>query len=138
MPARKSKSEHLLHGSWNRAAGNVFSAAKATATGVPPMPPDMDDIAKGCWEHICRCRASWLAVGDGLALRHLCELWSLRAAAYAILRDNPTDKNARCSFVQFGVEFSKLAGKFGLTPADRARLGEADVLEWDPAAEFIS
>ena len=110
----------------------------ATATGVPPMPADLDPVAKGTWEWICRTRANWLAISDGLALRHLCELWSLRTATMAILRENPTDRGARVSFQMYGAEFSKLAAKFGLTPQDRARLGEAAADEFDPAAEFIA
>lgn len=139
MPgARKPKSEHLLDGTWGRAAGNAPSAAMATATGVPPMPMDMDPVAKGCWEFVCRTRANWLAISDGLALRHLCELWSIRTASFAAWRANPADRQARLAFVQSGVEFGKLAARFGLTPQDRARLGEVTPAEFDPAAEFVS
>ncbi|MCC6492153.1 MAG: hypothetical protein IT424_03935 [Pirellulales bacterium] len=138
MPGpRKPKSEHLKDGTWNRAAANTASAAMATATGAPPMPADLDDVATGVWELVCRTRANWLAISDGLALRHLCELWSLRAATYKRLKRNPADKAARVAFQQYGAEFGKLAGKFGLTPADRARLGEADADAFDPAAEFV-
>jgi phage terminase small subunit len=121
---RKPKSEHLIDGTWNRAAANGPSAAAKTANHCPPMPADLDDVAKGVWEHVCKTRANWLALSDGLALRHLCELWSLRSATMAILRDNPTDRGARVSFQQYGAEFAKLCGKFGLTPQDRARQGE--------------
>jgi phage terminase small subunit len=102
------------------------------------MPADLDPHAKGCWEFVCRTRANWLAISDGLALRHLCELWGLRAAAFAVLKENPTDKNARCAFTSFGVEFVKLAARFGLSPLDRDRLGDTDPEEWDPAADFVS
>jgi phage terminase small subunit len=138
MPApRKPKSEHQLDGTWERAVANAPSAAKATATGLPPMPADLDPIAKGCWELICKTRANWMAISDGLALRHLCELWALRAATFKVLKKNPTDKLARTAFNQYGVEFSKMAARFGLTPQDRARLGEIDLDEFDPAAEFV-
>lgn len=128
MPGRppKPKSEHLIDGTWNRAAANTASAAMKTATGLPPMPADLDDVAKGVWELVCKTRANWLAISDGLALRHLSELWSLRTAAMAILRQDPTDRAARLAFKEYGGEFSKLCGKFGLTPQDRARLGEVD------------
>jgi phage terminase small subunit len=137
MPARKSPSEHKLDGTWDRAAANGPSRAMATATGVPPMPVDLDPIAKGVWELICKTRANWLAISDGLALRHLCELWSLRMRAFAVLKDDPTDKLARTAFYQYGGEFTKFCGRFGLTPADRAKLGDIDPDEYDPALEFI-
>ncbi len=140
MPGRprKSESDHRLDGTWNRAAANVPSAAMATATGSPPCPADLDPIAKGTWEFVCRCRANWLAISDGLALRHLCELWSLRAATMSILTADPTDKAARIAFQQYGSEFAKLCGKFGLTPLDRSRLGEISPEDYDPAAEFVT
>lgn len=121
---RKSKSQHMADGTWDRAASNRPSGAAMTANGVPPMPTDLDPIAKGVWELVTKTRANWLAISDGLALRHLCELWSLRQATLAILQKDPTDKNARVSFQQYGGEFAKLCGKFGLTPLDRDRLGE--------------
>jgi hypothetical protein len=136
---RKPKHQHQLEGTWNRAVANAPSGAMGTATGCPPMPADMTDpIARGCWEFICKTRANWLAISDGLALRHLCELWGLRAAALVVLKDQPTDKNVRCAFVSYGVEFTKLSARFGLTPQDRERLGVVSEGQYDPAAEFIA
>ena len=102
------------------------------------MPKDLDPVAQGVWELVCRTRANWLAISDGLALRHLSELWSLRAATMAILRDTPTDRAARVAFQQYGAEFSKLAGKFGLTPQDRARLGDKTDDEFDPVTKYLT
>ena len=42
------------------------------------------------------------------------------------------------AFVSYGVEFSKLSARFGLTPADRAKLGDVDPLAFDPALEFLA
>lgn len=102
------------------------------------MPQGMDNTARAMWRNVVRTRGDWLAESDGPALRSLCEAWSLRCSCLKAIKADPTDKLTRTAFVQYQQECLKLFGRFGMTPTDRARLGEQSAEEIDPAAEFIA
>lgn len=102
------------------------------------MPQGMDNAARAMWRFVVATRGDWLAESDGPALRSLCETWSLRCQCKKVLASDPTDKNTRCSFNDYQSDCLKLFAKFGMTPTDRARLGEQSAEDVDPAAEFIA
>jgi phage terminase small subunit len=54
----------------------------------------------------------------------LCMAYELMRRCEAKLREDATDKDARCSWGAYAGLFSSMGAKFGLTPSDRARLGE--------------
>lgn len=76
------------------------------------------------WDRVASTRAVWLASSDAEALRALCDLWQLRMQVLPELLESPADKNLRIAFNNYTRQFLTLAAKFGLTPSDRARLGE--------------
>ena len=59
---------------------------------------------------------------DRDALLVTAETWAALQDAIVAMQCNSLDKNVRCAFVQLQEAWSKWAGKFGLTPADRAKL----------------
>lgn len=95
-------------------------------TGGEPLrkPDDLDEIAADHWDMICQKRAAWLAGTDAPALETLCWLWSAWRRLRALWMADLNDKNTRCNALAAEAEWSKLAARFGLSPSDRARLGE--------------
>lgn len=128
---------HQAEGTY-RADRHAGSVAKSTGGNVPQMPVDLSKVAAAMWRFVIAERGDWVAVSDGPALRSLCETWELRSKCHAVLAGDPTDKDTRCSFIQYQADCMKLFARFGMTPTDRARLGEQSAEEIDPAAEFIA
>ncbi|MAT71351.1 MAG: hypothetical protein CMJ58_17715 [Planctomycetaceae bacterium] len=131
--------EHQLHGTESVSVHARPSVAMQTATGNLPAPPDdLDADALELWTLVATTRTAWLSESDAPALKSLCECWSLRQRAYAALADDATDKLARCAFTAYQQCFDRLAARFGLTPSDRARLGEKTEDAFDPAAKYLA
>lgn len=128
---------HELNGTY-RADRHSGSVAKSTGGKIPPMPQGMDNTARAMWRSVVSTRGDWLAESDASALRSLCEAWALRCKCQKLVQADPTDKLKRTAFVQYHQECLKLFARFGMTPTDRARLGEQSAEEIDPAAEFIA
>ena len=128
---------HQTDGTY-RADRHAGSVAKSTGGTTPVMPSDLTDAQAEMWRFVIAERGDWIAVSDGPALRSLCETWELRCKCQDLLQGDPIDKDTRCSFVQYQADCMKMFARFGMTPADRARLGEQSHEDVDPAAEFIA
>lgn len=63
-----------------------------------------------------------VSASDSPMLVLLCETWGLCLSSLKQVQASPTDKVARTAFVSYSQLFDRLACRFGLTPADRARL----------------
>ena len=114
-----------------------ISHSVASTTGLPPKPRGMAKAASKCWDHIIDTRKDWISDSDGLTLQHMCEIWSLRGEAVKRLKEDPHNKDARCALRDWSQIFMQVAGRFGLTPSDRAKLGEEIADAKDNAADFI-
>ncbi len=128
---------HQAEGTY-RADRHGHSVAKSTGGQHPVMPSDLTDSQAEMWRFVIAERGDWVAVSDGPALRSLCENWELRSKCHSLLVVDPTLKDARCSYIQYQADCLKLFARFGMTPTDRARLGEQSAEDIDPAAEFIA
>jgi phage terminase small subunit len=128
---------HETEGTY-RADRHAGSVAKSTGGRAPKAPEGLDAVAQEMWRFVVAERGDWIAESDGPALQLLCETWSLRCRCKEALFGNPTDKDTRCSFIQYQADCMKMFARFGMTPTDRARLGEQSAEELDPAAEFIA
>ena len=129
---------HQIEGTWREDRHGIPSVASRTGDGLPAKPASLDAVATSLWEFVCTERKDWLSTSDGPALAALCEAWSLRAKALDILQADPTEKGTRIAFATYHTIAEKLLAKFGMTPTDRARMGEITTDEYDPAAEFIA
>lgn len=87
-------------------------------------PDDLPEHAGWLWDEITRHRAAWLCGSDAACLQTLCMAFEFMRRAEAKLMADPTEKNARCAWASYQAVFANLGAKFGLTPSDRARLGE--------------
>jgi phage terminase small subunit len=128
----------LLEGDYREDRHGQPSQAMATATGAPRMPGGLDDVGRELWEHVVSQQKNYLSESDATALAALCQLWSLRSRTLAMANRRPVDKDIRCSFLGYHNAAEKLLAKFGMTPSDRAKLGEVSPQDFDPAAEFIA
>lgn len=128
----------LLEGDYREDRHGQPSIAMATADGTPKCPGLLDEVGDELWETICTQQKNYLSTSDATALFALCQLWSLRAETLRMLDDDPTERYARAAFIAYHNAAEKLMAKFGLTPSDRARLGEVSPQEFDPAKEFIA
>lgn len=100
--------------------------SRGPTTGGEPLrkPDDLRPDASWLWDEVTSLRGPWLCSSDAAALRALCDAYGLMRACEPRLVADPTDKAARCAWSAYRGVFTKLAGKFGLTPSDRAKLGE--------------
>lgn len=101
-------------------------AGRGPAQGGEPLqkPDGLGEHGSWLWDEVARTRRAWLCASDAAALRALCDAYQLMRRCEPALRDDPTDKNARCAWSAYHAVFRQLGAAFGLTPSDRARLGE--------------
>lgn len=113
--------EHIDAGSYRADRHGPIPDA---AEGVPTMPRDLDTTARACWKAVVGDLVSrGLARQiDTLALRQLCELWSLYRAALKLAKKSPTDKDVRCAVLAYRQAWEAIARRFGLTYGDRQKL----------------
>lgn len=117
-----------------RAAGNPGKrhlpepTATVAALTEPPEPPDsLGDRGRQAWADLWQQGRQWFAATDALALSMLCHAVDEQDAIRALLRADPGDFHARTALRALNAEILKLASSCGLTPADRSRLGFAEV-----------
>jgi phage terminase small subunit len=87
-------------------------------------PDDLPEHADWLWGEITSKRAAWLCGSDAATLHTLCMAYHFMRKAETLLLVDSTEKNARCAWTAYASTFASLGARFGLTPSDRARLGE--------------
>lgn len=103
---------------------------------VESVPVSLGSVGAEMWQQ-CRARAPWVAESDKPTLLMLCEKWERRAELMARLSTEDdvlyTDKGYAYANPRVGMlstvenEIGKLLGVLGFTPADRTRMGLAEV-----------
>ena len=94
------------------------------ASGKPEPPTDLEEGGKALWESIIAEHAARKTLGtiDTAALGKLCQTFDICEAARKLAKRNPTDKDARCSYLGYLAACDKLGAKFGWTASDRANM----------------
>jgi P27 family predicted phage terminase small subunit len=98
--------------------------------GEPREPPEKPARVKGeaakVWSELSKSLAGVLRESDGHLLADLCFAWAqLRRCQTELSKHNPGDTKYQRTLICFGIcsdKVNKLAGLFGLTPSDRAKL----------------
>lgn len=92
--------------------------------GAPTKPKKFGPDESECWDRVIAQWKGTSVVGaiDTAALVACCEMWGLYRQAVKLAQDCPTDKDSRCSATGYLQAFERLAGKFGMTPHDRASM----------------
>jgi phage terminase small subunit len=99
--------------------------AQAPKAEGEPVRPDFEDAeASALWD----ATVPWLVEkgiagkSDSAALQAMCEAWGLYRKSYEKALAKPWDKDYRIAAISYLSQFETWASRFGLTPADRARL----------------
>lgn len=125
---RKPTAAKVLDGSYRADRdGPIDGVVKGAGAPVPPA--DMTDAARAYWDRLCPqlVKAGVACESDSDALALLC-WWLAQLAAIqqtiAALRASGAGSVGKL-YIEAGIatdKVDKLAGKFGLTPSDRAKL----------------
>jgi phage terminase small subunit len=92
--------------------------------GEPIRPRGLTKDERWLWDSVVLAYRGTgvLATIDTAALLSACELWSLYRSALAIVKLDPTDKEARIAVISYWTSFERAASRLGLNPSDRARM----------------
>lgn len=126
-----------LEGGYRPSRHDGRNHASLTDDPPPDRPAHMEGLAATVWDYVVATRSNWLAPSDRMALEHLCDLWVLRTEALTRYRADANSREARTAFRDWSAMFVQVASRFGLTPSDRARLGEEVTENNDTVAEFL-
>lgn len=94
--------------------------------GTEPVKPELDDVASSVWDLVVTCLpADAKSSMDSPALAGMCQWYSRYVSLMQRLQDAAGEKDeyrliVMCS--QAWKQFEGAAGRFGLTPVDRAKL----------------
>lgn len=113
-----------------------------------PVPPNLGPAGAELWEAVTSAATAWLAPSDSLTLLMLCELYDRRdqmkrelaAGEFLIMR--PDGHLVGNPLVQMLAtvekQITELAASLGLTPADRTRMGLAEVKAKNAFEELLA
>jgi P27 family predicted phage terminase small subunit len=131
---RKPIALKILDGTY-RADRDGPAGASVPAGGAPEPPPDLAGEARAFWGQVVPglCARGVAAACDAPALACMCQWWAryrrfgemLDQSAGAPAEEAPTPANLYRLVLNTGIawsNFDKIACRFGLTPADRAKL----------------
>lgn len=123
--------------------------ALAPADGIPSAPATLGDAGRAAWQRLWAAGRAWLSPAVDLdIMTRLCEAHDERAALRAELaatgyivpgshgqpRPNPLIRTLR----ELEAQMTRWEGLCGFTPADRARLGYAEVKRQSKLDELMS
>ena len=125
----------------------ALASVAALAAAVDPAPVHLDDDGRALWDLVSRA-AVWLAPSDLPTLTLLCELADRRAVFVALLEEsgpvlaNPSGRLVANPIVGMLSTLERqivdLSSLLGLTPADRTRLGVAEVKATSALEDMIN
>jgi len=106
--------------------------------GSPVELPGLDAVGKDLYQRLLPhfTQVAGAAECDSFQIFALCAAWSLYRAALKEAQSDATDKTFRAAVTAYHRQFDSLAARFGLTPADRAKL-ESPAAPPDEDAEFF-
>lgn len=120
----------------------------ALAPLADSLTPDLGPDGLSLWESVTQAARAWLAPSDSPTLLLLCELYDRRAMFVEHLRADgplimrPDGHMVANPIVQMLATTEKqivdLASSLGLTPADRTRMGLAEVKAQNAFEEMLS
>lgn len=147
MPAGrppKPTALHKLHGTYREDRhGERADSEEELFTGIPDKPHDLGPDADLLWDHVIgQLKAAKVVTGiDSASLEAMCRWWGrYKELDRRIVKESHDDDlcetlelRARRSW----LAFDRISSRFGMTPADRAKLKTAPPEERvNPLAEF--
>lgn len=121
---RKSLSLHLHEGTYKPDRHDIRAATEPAADGMPRCPRDLKGEARKFWERVVPqlVKMGIAKHPDRDALEQLSRLWAWWRAAAEEADADPTSQGIRMAVLGYSAEWARMAARFGLTPADRARI----------------
>ncbi|WP_280695883.1 MULTISPECIES: phage terminase small subunit P27 family [unclassified Kitasatospora] len=134
MPNEKKRK---LGNPGKRSLPELASVTPLPATGAD-TPPGLSEAGIELWGAVTATTKAWLAPSDRHTLTMLCEMADRRAlmmaavTEYGLLIERPGDGHLVANPVvamlsTLEVQMNRVAASLGLTPADRTRMGLAEV-----------
>lgn len=114
---RKPIARHKLEGTFEPSRHGM--RRELVATGKPRRLRNMSTHERWLWDKVAQ---SWTGELDSAQLRQLCGLWHCLCESMKEAKRDPTSRDARTAVSSYAIAFDRLAGKFGLNPADGERL----------------
>jgi len=113
------------------------------------VPAHLGEAGRELWQGVTTAAKAWLAPSDALTLLLLCELYDRRATFVAALNEHgplilrPADGHmvanpAAQMLATVEKQITELAAALGLTPADRTRMGLAEVKAKNAVEDFLA
>jgi P27 family predicted phage terminase small subunit len=139
-----------------RALGNPGKQKLPNTAEIAALEPLDDSVpahlgpdGRELWQGVTAAASRWLAPSDSLALLMLCELYDRRTeykkcmTDYGTLIQRPNDGHlvanpAAQLLIQTEKQITDLASVLGLTPADRTRMGLAEVKAKNAFEELLA
>lgn len=125
----KSLQDHIRDGTYRRDRHGPRPEERAAAQppSVPPLKPEVISASQSeLWDQLSELLAGVVSERDAPILLELCWWWSeLRRVQVALRAMVPGAKLYKDTLIAAGIcstNLDRLASRFGLTPADRARL----------------
>lgn len=129
MPARKKPIEqHQLQGTYRADRHGPLAADDRPADELPPKPAGLTPEEAAVWDRLAPLLLGTVKVRDVPAFEELCGVKVMCERFRRAVLDLPTNAATK-TLVSYGIALDKLiklSERFGLTPADRAKLRTHD------------
>jgi phage terminase small subunit len=120
---RKPTSLHIVEETLDPSK-HADRAFEPLADGTPRCPRDLKGEARKFWERVVPqlVRMGVAKAADRESLVVLANLWACWVQAATMAEIAATDPKVRSAMLGYSAEWSRLAARFGLTPADRSKI----------------
>lgn len=120
---RKPFELHVFEGT-NKPSRQGTAEEQVSATGKPAPPADMSPGARAVWDAVLPQIAGWVRMADSLALASFCQwyAWHKTACDKINASKKGGTSHQRSWAERTWVQCDKIAARFGMSPADRAKL----------------
>lgn len=136
---RKPVEQHIIDGTYRKDRHGPAPQPDPDGgddLGPPVKPRSLTGEAGKIWDQLARQLTGVLRARDTLLLVEMCRWWAeLKRVQGALKKSRPGEKGYNQLLIGAGIcsdKLDKLASRFGLTPADRAKLRAVEVVPGRP------
>lgn len=129
MAGRKVKSveQHKRDGTFRKCRHKQLGEVEESLDDQLKCPKDITGLQRKFYldavSHLTKLGT--LKETDDKAIRHAAQLYELVEKTGKLVRNDPTDKDARCSYTAYSEKYMSYLKEFGFTPATRGRVFNA-------------
>lgn len=138
---QKSVAKHKKDGTYQKCRHEKRAENSGKFNSAITKPEGLDEIAGSHWDEVIAQLSDTGVIKtiDSASIRAMCECWSLYRSLYPLHYADPMDKDVRLAMHAALEKWNYYMCRFGMTPADRAKLRPDSVpeVEVDPFAAFM-